>query len=261
VNEDFKCACVDFYQNDVVRLLLGRSFHPGGLELTRRLGEALALGPGDFLLDAACGTGTSAVFLAGVFGCRVLGVDLGAENLEQARRHAADAGLADRVEFRQGDAERLPLEDGACTAVISECSFCLFPDKETAAREMFRVLAAGGRVGLTDMVVDRDRLPEEMKGLLFRAACIADALTADGYRAVLGRAGFTGLTATDHPEALLALAGQIRQRLLLAELAQAVGKLDLKGLDLKRGKVLLHQAEELVRDGVLGYTLITGSKP
>jgi len=246
VNEDLKCACVDFYQNDVVRLLLGRSFHPGGLELTRRLGEALALGPGDFLL---------------VFGCRVLGVDLGAENLEQARRHAADAGLTDRVEFRQGDAERLPLEDGACTAVISECSFCLFPDKETAAREMFRVLAAGGRVGLTDMVVDRDRLPEEMKGLLFRAACIADALTVDGYRAVLAHAGFTGLTATDHPEALLALAGQIRQRLLLAELAQAVGKLDLKGLDLKRGKVLLHQAEELVRDGVLGYTLITGSKP
>jgi hypothetical protein len=99
-----------------------------------------------------------------------------------------------------------------------------------------------------------------MRGLLFRAACVADALTAGGYQAVLARAGFTGLTATDHPEALLALAGQIRQRLLLAELARAVGKLDLKGLDLKRGKELLAQAEELVRGGVLGYVLITGRK-
>jgi hypothetical protein len=56
--------CATFYQSDVVRMLLGDVFHPGGLALTRHLGEVIGLGPGDRVLDVACGAqAASAVHL------------------------------------------------------------------------------------------------------------------------------------------------------------------------------------------------------
>jgi hypothetical protein len=49
-----KVCCATFYQSDLVRMLLGLIFHPGGLALTRHLGERIGLGPGARVLDMAC---------------------------------------------------------------------------------------------------------------------------------------------------------------------------------------------------------------
>ena len=78
---DLKSCCAVAYQSDFARLLLGDSFHPGGLALTKRLGKLLALSPSDHVLDVACGLGESAIFLATQFGCRVTGIDLGETNV------------------------------------------------------------------------------------------------------------------------------------------------------------------------------------
>src|SRR5713226_9353891 len=103
---DVKACCAAAYQNDYVRLLLGDSFHPGGAELTRHLGEVLGLGPGDHVLAVASGRGTSAFVLADTFGCRVAGVDYGDRNVAEA--NATNHPLCD---FRAGDAEQLPFPD------------------------------------------------------------------------------------------------------------------------------------------------------
>ncbi len=97
-----KSCCARLYESDYARLLLGDSFHPGGMALTERLGSMLALGPGKRVLDVAAGVGTSAIHLARTFGCDVIGVDYGAENVKAA---AAQADAGDRVRFEQGDAE------------------------------------------------------------------------------------------------------------------------------------------------------------
>src|SRR5205823_12263086 len=68
---ELKSCCANLYETDVARLLLGDSFHPGGLALTERLGQLLRLCPDDVVLDVAAGRGTSAVHLAKLFGCRV----------------------------------------------------------------------------------------------------------------------------------------------------------------------------------------------
>jgi hypothetical protein len=81
---DLRSCCASLYQSDWARLLLGDSFHPGGLALTERLGQLLRLGPDHVMLDVAAGRGTSAVHLARVFGCRVVGLDYGAENVVAA---------------------------------------------------------------------------------------------------------------------------------------------------------------------------------
>ena len=70
---EIKTCCASLYESDWTRLLLGDSFHPGGLNLTERLGELLDLGPGQRVLDVAAGVGTSAIFLARLRGrwCRL----------------------------------------------------------------------------------------------------------------------------------------------------------------------------------------------
>lgn len=81
---NLKSCCAALYQSDFARMLLGDSFHPGGQRLTARLGEHLGLGPRVRVLDVASGKGDSAIFLARQFGCQVVGVDFGPQNVEEA---------------------------------------------------------------------------------------------------------------------------------------------------------------------------------
>lgn len=151
-SETLKSCCADVYASDWVRLLLGESFHPGGLALTQRLGQLLDIHAESRVLDLAAGPGVSARHLASVYGCRVVGVDYSAANVERATRTAELEGLSERVEFLQGDAEQLTfLLAESFDAVICECAYCTFPDKHAAAVEIARVLAPGGRFGLSDM--------------------------------------------------------------------------------------------------------------
>ena len=258
-DREIKICCATFYQSDLVRALFGDVFHPGGLALTYRLGQAIKLGPGDRVLDVACGRGASAVHLAERFCCHVTGLDYGVENVAAAQAHADDEGVAHLTTFRQGDAEGLPFDDGVFDAVISECSFCTFPDKATAAAEMARVLAVGGRLGLTDMTVN-GQLPDDIQTLLAWVACVAGAGTPDDYVETLRRAGLGDFTIEDQRSALRDMVNGVRRKLMGVELAAGLGKLDLGDLDLDEGKRLARRAVELIEKGVAGYTLITAKK-
>jgi arsenite methyltransferase len=260
VSSLIKCACTNFYESDVVKYLLGDSFHPGGLDLTEKLGEAVGLKSTDRVLDVASGQGASACFLASTFGCQVTGVDLSEKNLIVAQARAIDEQVEGQVNFVTGDAESLPFSDNQYDVVVSECAFCTFPSKEIAAREMYRTLKPGGSMGFTDMAVDQKRLPEEMKSLLFHAACIADARSVEEYHQILGEAKFTELTVIDCREGLVEMVSAIKQRLFMAELAAGLKKLNLD-IDFAQGKRWLAQAEELIKSGVISYVLITGHKP
>ncbi|MCP4937305.1 MAG: class I SAM-dependent methyltransferase [bacterium] len=103
--EELKSCCANLYESDWAKILLGDSFHPGGLALTQRLGQMLNLQPGDRVLDVAAGKGTSAIFLAQQFGCRVVGVDYGGQAIAEATAQADQAGVDHLVQFEQGDAE------------------------------------------------------------------------------------------------------------------------------------------------------------
>ncbi len=124
---------------------------------------------------------------------------------------------------------------------------------------MARVLRPGGRLGLTDITVN-GRLPEELQSLLAWVACVAGAGTPEEYVATLRRAGFADFTVEDQRNALLEMVNDVRRKLLGAELAIGLGKLDLGDLDLSEGKHLARRAVKLIEGGVVGYTLITARK-
>jgi arsenite methyltransferase len=257
--ENVKQCCAHLYESDFAKLLLGDSFHPGGVKLTERLGELLKLTPQSRVLDIASGKGTSALFLAERFGCQVLGIDYGGENVEQANATVAAKGMDTRVSFGQGDAERLPVEDASFDAVICECAFCTFPDKPAAAHEFARVLRRGGRVGLSDLTRD-PVLPKELDGLLAWIACIADAQTLDSYVQYLSNAGFRVEHTKQHDEALLEMVQQVRLKLLGAEIMVGLKKLDVPGIDLETAKQMSQAALAAIHQGNLGYATICAAK-
>lgn len=247
-----KACCAAAYDTDVVALLLGESYHPGGLTLTRRLAEALDLRPGQLVLDVACGPGATACLLADEFGAEVEGIDLGGSSLARARALAAERNLDGRVRFRLGDAERLPFDDGVFDAVVCECAFCTFPDKPTAAAEFARVLRPGGRVGITDVTLDPARLDPELTTLAGHIACIADARPAAGYAELLAAAGLAVAVSEPHDEALATMIDQIEARLrTLALLGTSAIAVDL---DAVLGYTTA--ARRAVAEGVAGYHLI-----
>lgn len=254
-----KTCCADLYGSEWAQLLLGESFHPGGLALTERLGESLGLQPGQRVLDVAAGKGSSAIFLARRFDCRVVGVDYGPDLAAEANARAQEAGLADRVAFEPGDAEDLRFADGAFDAIICECAFCTFPNKFAAAGEFARVLRPGGRVGLSDLTRNGP-LPAELESLLAWIACIADARPVDEYVSYLGKAGLIIDQVEDHDAVLGDMIHDIRAKLLGAELLVKLKKLDLPGADFEEAKALARRAAEAVRQGQLGYALVVGTK-
>lgn len=255
-----KTCCAAVYESDWAKLLLGDSFHPGGLALTERLGALLKLGPTSRVLDVAAGKGSSAIFLAQRFGCQVIGVDYSAKTVAEAISAAEKAGMADRVQFKQGDAERLAFGDGEFDAVICECAFCTFPDKRAAAVEFARVLRPGGRLGLSDLT-RTGPLPQELETLLAWIACIADAQPTAQYVAYLEGAGFAQVRMEPHDVALGEMVSGIRAKLLGTELLVKLKQLDVPGTNFEQAKALARSAAETVRAGKLGYAIIVGEKP
>ena len=124
------------------------------------LGE---LRPGERVVDVGCGAGIDSLIAAKKVGPegRVIGVDMTPSMLEKARQAADEVGLAN-VEFREGYAEELPVEDCWADVMISNGVLNLMPNKATALEEMSRVLKPDGRLQIGDILVQK-AVPESAK--------------------------------------------------------------------------------------------------
>ncbi len=184
---------------------------PEGANLGLGCGNPLALAEvraGDVVLDLGSGAGFDAFLAAPRVGAtgRVIGVDMTKEMVSQARANAKKAGCQN-VEFRLGEIESLPVEDGSVDLVISNCVLNLVPDKAQAFREIARVLKPGGRMLVSD-IVRRGELPawvtEDPEAYV---ACVAGAVEQEEYLNLIRAAGLAEvevLTETDAADLLAA---------------------------------------------------------
>ncbi len=150
-----------------------------------------SLAPGEVVLDLGSGAGFDAFLAAPRVGPegRVIGVDMTDAMLEKARANAQAAGH-DHVEFRKGTIEDLPVADDSVDVVISNCVINLSPEKERAFREAWRVLRPGGRLMISDVVLERP-LPEALVGRIDAyLGCVGGASLRDDYLATIEAAGF-----------------------------------------------------------------------
>jgi SAM-dependent methyltransferase len=149
---------------------------------------------GETVLDLGSGGGLD-VFLAarrvGSTG-HVIGVDMTPEMIERARKNAAEGGFT-QVEFRLGRLEALPVENASVDAVTSNCVINLVPDKLAVFREIARVLKPGGRLVISDVLLD-GRLPEVIESdLLAYVGCVAGAIDRRAYFALVEAAGLSDI--------------------------------------------------------------------
>ncbi|WP_243295600.1 arsenite methyltransferase [Geothrix mesophila] len=171
---------------------------PEGANLGLGCGNPVALAalkPGETVLDLGSGAGFDAFLAAQRVGPegRVIGVDMTPEMIERATSLARKHGYGN-VEFRRGDIEALPVDDASVDVILSNCVVNLAPDKAKVFREAFRVLKAGGRLQVSDLVLARP-LPEALlQDLDVYAACISGAMLKDDYLAAIRAAGFEGVT-------------------------------------------------------------------
>ncbi|MGH7593925.1 MAG: arsenite methyltransferase [Gemmatimonadales bacterium] len=149
------------------------------------------LHPGETVLDLGSGGGIDVLLSARRVGPAgmVYGLDMTDDMLALARANQAKAGI-ENVEFLKGDIEHIPLPNESVDVVISNCVINLAGDKQAVIREAFRVLRPGGRFAVSDVVIRGD-VPEEIRrSMELWVGCIAGALTAEAFLALLSESGF-----------------------------------------------------------------------
>jgi arsenite methyltransferase len=173
---------------------------PPGSNLGLGCGNPLAIAllrRGQTVLDLGSGAGFDAFLAARAVGPegRVIGVDMTPAMLTRARENAVKAGISN-TEFRMGEIENLPVADASVDVILSNCVINLSPDKGRVFREAFRVLKAGGRLAISDIVALKPvpgRIREDVK---LHAGCAAGAALVGDLRDMLTAAGFTDIRIT-----------------------------------------------------------------
>lgn len=152
--------------------------------------EHLELQTGETVVDLGSGAGIDALIAARQVGPdgKVIGVDMTPEMLAAARRNAEAAG-AEQVDFREGRLEDLPVDDASVDALTSNCVINLVPDKALVFSEISRVLRPGGRLVVSDIVLDGDLPAAIRENVLAYVGCVAGAERRERYFEMLSEAG------------------------------------------------------------------------
>lgn len=146
----------------------------------------------DVVLDVGSGSGTDALIASTIVGPggRVVGLDMTRPMLRKLESNAATMG-ARNVEAVEGNAERIPLDDESIDVVTSNGVLNLVPNKPQAVHELFRVLRAGGRVQISDIVLRNPPAEACRNRPELWAECVVGAVVEDDYLAMFRAAGFT----------------------------------------------------------------------
>jgi SAM-dependent methyltransferase len=177
---------------------------------------------GETVLDLGSGGGIDVLLSAKRVGPtgKAYGLDMTDEMLALAEENRRKSGLTN-VEFLKGEIENIPLPDNSVDVIISNCVINLSGDKDRVLKEAFRVLRAGGRFAVSDVVV-RGEVPAAVrKSMELWVGCVAGALSDRDYTDKLASAGFknigievTRVYCADDARAFLAADGFLEEALV-----------------------------------------------
>src|SRR6266702_5809475 len=127
-----------------------RSHAQSLLAMNRVLANSLGICSGQRILDAGCGVGGSAIWLAKTYDVQVVGITPVASQVARAHRYAQEQGVADQVSFEQQDYTHTAFSDASFDVVWAMESLCHAPDKRLVLAEARRLLRPSGRVGMVE---------------------------------------------------------------------------------------------------------------
>lgn len=174
---------------------------PDGANLGLGCGNPLALASlkeGETVLDLGSGAGFDCFLAAKRVGKsgKVIGVDMTPEMLERARENTRKNNYTN-TEFRLGEIEALPVADNSVDVIISNCVINLSVDKQRVFQEAYRVLKPGGRLMVSDIVLERE-LPEAVRqSIKAYIGCVSGAMLEADYLGAIEEAGFKDVRVAD----------------------------------------------------------------
>ena len=153
--------------------------------------EFAQIRPGNVVVDLGSGAGNDCFVARSITGGkgRVIGIDMTQAMIDRAQSNAQKLGFTN-VEFRLGDIENIPLEDGTADVVVSNCVMNLVPDKSRAFSETYRILKPGGHFSISDIVLKGELPAAIRKSAEMYAGCISGAEQMEEYLKTISRAGF-----------------------------------------------------------------------
>ena len=184
---------------------------PDGADLGLGCGNPTAIAdlkPGETVLDLGSGAGFDCFLAANAVGPegRVIGVDMTEEMIARARENAEKGGY-ENVEFRLGEIEDLPVEDASVDVVISNCVINLVPSKQQAFAEAGRILKPGGRLHVSDIVLDGELPPAFAGSIDAYVGCVAGAVSRETYLTAMQAAGLVNIEIVSEKDASELLSG------------------------------------------------------
>jgi arsenite methyltransferase len=174
---------------------------PEGANLGLGCGNPIALASlkkGETVVDLGAGAGFDCFLAAKAVGKtgKVIGVDMTPQMLEKARLNAKKGDYS-QVEFRLGEIENLPVADNTADVIISNCVINLSPEKPKVFNEAYRILKPGGRLMVSDIVLNRT-LPDSVRNSVAAyIGCLAGASMKEEYLNAIRAAGFKDVDIQD----------------------------------------------------------------
>ena len=203
-----KCDIFDFMAQHVGLSVL----HPGGFEATNELANRCGFDEDKNIIDIACGKGTTSIYLAKRFGCKVIGIDFSERLIEEAKHLAKKSRVENLVSFQVADALDLPFSEGEFDGAVSQAMLVLVDDKKKAIKEARRVMKQGGRAGWVELSWKKEPTKEFLDKVSNEicAYCMANVEIYEGWKALFSEAGFKKIDVFQFPMDFQGMRGMLR---------------------------------------------------
>ncbi len=220
----------------------------------------------DYVIDLGCGCGAVAVWLATQIGCRVVGITLGTEQVETARRLAKREGVDHLTTFIDMDFHEVAYQEAVFDVVIAVESICHSNNKKGVLEECYRVLKPGGRLVIADSYFNKSKntfTPNEQKMISYYlgGVHIPDLSERQEFEHYLGNAHFSKIRWFDKTSFVLPILRKL-QRIakVFLPLSAMLGWFRINALNSGHLKAFINQYYTL-RKGMVVYGFFSAEKP
>jgi ubiquinone/menaquinone biosynthesis C-methylase UbiE len=185
--------------------------HPGGPKATLDMLALLNIDGRKKILDIACGKGITSIQIARKFGCKVVGIDIRGDSLEEATQNAKRKGVAHLVSFQEADATKMPFPENDFDVTLAQAMLILVKDSSLVMQEAMRVLKPGGKAGWLELCW-RGRPSNDFLRAASEAmcgACIGNAGTDEQWKKKFAEACQRDVISTVYPMIFRGMVGML----------------------------------------------------